>query len=279
MVLTHWKNFQIYCLMIDILMFHRVLPKSKIEVNDAYFIRGTLISQERLEKVILKYLKNNYSFKTISNLENSSSINQVALTFDDGYTDNYLYVKPILEKHKIKATFYPVIGYCKEQEIAPLDYYYQYVNENIEKDKKENWIIGKQKKDFITLSINQQKEFLKTLFETKHSKNEVSYMSVKELKELDNLGHEIGGHSMYHDIYTKLNKNEILQDIQQTKQLLSEIGVNISSYAYTDGQYNSTIIDLLKSENIKYACAIKSKKLTENLNLELERKFITENSK
>lgn len=263
--------------MIDILMFHRVLPKSKIDINDAYFIRGTLISQERLEKVILEYKNNDFTFKTVSNFENDSNTNQVILTFDDGYTDNYLYAKPILDKHNIKATFYPVIGYCKERKIAPLDYYYQYVNENINISQKENWIKGEQKKNFIGLSVNQQKEFLKTLFKSNNSKNEVSYMSIKELQELDNLGHEIGGHSMYHDIYTRLNEKEILKDIQKTKYLFSEIGIKIKSYAYTDGQYNSTVINILKNENIKYSCAIKSRKLTKNKNFELERKFVTEN--
>jgi peptidoglycan/xylan/chitin deacetylase (PgdA/CDA1 family) len=263
--------------MIDILMFHRVLPKSKIDINDAYFIRGTLISQERLEKVILEYLKNDYCFKTISNLDNNSNSNQVALTFDDGYTDNYLYVKPILEKHNIRATFYPVIGYCKEQKIAPLDYYYQYVNENIEIDKKENWIVGEQKKIFLDLSINQQKEFLKPLLKNNYSKNKVSYMTVKQLQKLNNLGHEIGGHSFYHDIYLKLNTEEILHDIQKTKLILSQIGIDINSYAYTDGQYNLSTIEWLKKENIKNACVIKSKSITENKNYELERKFVTEN--
>jgi len=263
--------------MIDILMFHRVLPKSKIDINDAYFIRGTLISQERLEKVIIEYLKNDYSFETISNIDNDSDFNQVALTFDDGYTDNYLYVKPILEKYNIKATFYPVIGYCKEREIAPLDYYYHYVNENIALDKKENWITGKQKKTFLNCSVNQQKEFIKTLLNSIGLRNKVSYMSIKQLQNLNNLGYEIGGHSMYHDIYTRLNPKEILQDIQKTKFLLSKIGIDIKSYAYTDGQYNTTTIEILKSENIKYACAITSKKLTENVSFELERKFVTEN--
>jgi len=263
--------------MIDILMFHRVLPKSKIDINDAYLIRGTLVSQERLEKVILEYLKNDYCFKTISNLDNDSEVNQVALTFDDGYTDNYLYAKPILEKHNIKATFYPVIGYCKERKIAPLDYYYHYVNDKIALDKKEDWITGEQKKTFLNYSITQQKEFIKTLINTNDLKNSVSYMTIKQLKDLNSLGHEIGGHSMFHDIYTRLKPNEILQDVQQTKYLLSEIGIDIKSYAYTDGQYNSTTIEILKNENINNACAIKSKNLTENVSFELERKFVTEN--
>jgi len=263
--------------MIEILMFHRVLPKSKIDFNDAYFIRGTLISQERLEKLILEYLRNDYSFKTISNLDDAPNTSQVALTFDDGYTDNYLYAKPILEKYNIKATFYPVIGYCKERKIAPLDYYYHYVNENITLDKKDDWITGKQKIIFLSYSITQQEEFIKTLINSNNLRNNVSYMSINQLQDLSSLGHEIGGHSMYHDIYTKLSTEDIFQDIQQTKQALFEIGIEIESYAYTDGQYNSTIVEILKNKNIKYACAIKSKKLTDYGSFELERKFITEN--
>lgn len=257
-------------------MFHRILPVSEIDTNDAYFIRGTLISQERLEEVILEYLENDYSFETISNIDNNSCKNQVALTFDDGYTDNYLYAKPILDKHNIKGSFYPIIGYCKESTIAPLDTYYHYVNKKIAKEEKENWITGKQKKSFISLSISQQKEFLKTIVKGSDSENKLSYMTLKELQELDYSGHEIGGHSMYHDIYTQLSESQISKDIKQTKQCLSEIGIEINSYAYTDGQYNLKVIRALKHENIKYACAIKSKKITDNKNYELERKFITE---
>lgn len=262
--------------MTEILMFHRVLPKKEININDAYFIRGTLISQERLESVIIKYLKEGFTFKTICDLEKNTNSKQVALTFDDGYLDNYLYVKPILEKYNINATFYPIIGYCIEQTIAPLDYYYHYVNENIEAFDKENWITGKQKKEFLNCPIKKQQAFIDRLFLNK-PQTDVSYMSSIQLQELQELGHEIGGHSYYHDIYTKLTKGEVLADIQKTKKALFQIGLNINSYAYTDGQYNPDVIEVLKKENIDYSCAIKSNELEKDNNYELERQFVTEN--
>ena len=264
--------------MIDILMFHRVLPKKEININDAYFIRGTLISQERLEGVIVKYLKDGYTFKTISTLAKNVELKQVALTFDDGYLDNYLYAKPILEKHNIRATFYPIVGYCLEQTVAPLDYYYHYVNEAVSKNDKDNWITGNQKKEFISLSIIQQKEFIKKLFVSKPMTS-VSYMPTPYLQELLYLGHEIGGHSYYHDIYTRLNKKQVLQDVQKTKKAFLQLGINIKSYAYTDGQYNTETIEILKKENIDYSCAIKSNNLSKVNAFELERQFVTEELK
>jgi len=263
--------------MIDILMFHRVLPKTKIKDNDVYFYRGTLISQERLEEVILQYLNLGYTFNTVSGLDRESNVKQVVLSFDDGYLDNYLYAKPILEKYNINATFYPVIGYCKEQKNAPLDYYYHYILENIDSKDRASWVVGKKKKAFLNLSMSKQENYIKDLFTKVPINTEVSYLTLDQIQELHELGHEIGGHSYSHEIYTLLSPLEILEDIQTTRQTFSQIGINISSFAYTDGQYNLTTIESLKKENIKYACAIKSVNISTDKDFEIERVFVTEN--
>lgn len=261
--------------MTEVLMFHRVLPKSLIDINDAYFIRGTLISVELLERQIIKYLGLGYIFKTVSNLQEEQTDNTVVLTFDDGYLDNYTYVKPVLEKYDVKATFYPIIGYCKEQKVAPLDVYYHYVNQNVLIENKRNWIIGSQKKEFLNLSIQEQKQFVQRLF-NEEVEVSLSYMEESHIIDLQEQGHEIGGHSYYHDIYPKLNTEQIIRDIKKTKHALLEIGVEIKSYAYTDGQYNSEVIDILKKENIVFSCAIQSNNLMEDSNYEIGRKFVAE---
>jgi peptidoglycan/xylan/chitin deacetylase (PgdA/CDA1 family)/arylamine N-acetyltransferase len=251
------------------------MPNSLIDINDAYFIRGTLISVELLEKKIVEYLELGYVFTTVSDMRENQSDNIVVLTFDDGYLDNYTYVKPVLEKYNVKATFYPIVGYCKEQKVAPLDVYYHYINQNVLIENKRSWIVGKRKKKFLDLSIQEQNQFVQTLFNT-DVEVPASYMNDSHIIELQNLGHEIGGHSYYHDIYTKLNKDEILRDIQKTKKAFLQIGIDIKSYAYTDGQYNTDVIHILKKENIDYSCAIKSKNLMGDCNYEIEREFVAE---
>lgn len=49
-------------------------------------------------------IKMNYFFKSWHSQENTS--NQIALTFDDGPSDNSLKILEILKKHQVKATFF-----------------------------------------------------------------------------------------------------------------------------------------------------------------------------
>lgn len=261
--------------MIEILMFHRVLPKKEIEVDDAYFIRGILISTQRLEAVIQSYLRNGFIFKTIADIDYNSKQNQLALTFDDGHIDHFLHALPILEKYSVKATFYPVITYCKEQRIAPLDSYYHYVNTCIPLDKKNSWITGKQKQEFLALRVAEQEIFIENLIQK--SENKVSYMTIEQLKTIKNLQHQIGGHSMYHDIYTQMSQGEIFDDVKNTKDEFAKIGIDINSYAYPNGDYNLDSILALEQNGIQTACVIKSQNLTKNINYELERRFVKEN--
>jgi peptidoglycan/xylan/chitin deacetylase (PgdA/CDA1 family) len=258
-------------------MFHRVLPKGQIKSNNAYFIRGTMISQERLENVIKSYLNNSFAFKTLNELKLDNTQREVVLTFDDGYLDNYLYALPILNKYNIKATFYPIIGNNVEQVLSPLDYYYHYVDINIPANEKESWITGKIKSTFRNLEVKKQKQYISELFNHHLPNIDIKYMSILQLLELHKMGHEIGGHSYYHDIYTNLSNQDIHQDIKNTITAFKNINIDIKTYAYTDGQYNIDTINYLLDYNIDKACAIKSINIYNNPNFELERKFVKEN--
>jgi len=259
----------------EILMFHRILPAQLIEENNPYFLRGTLISTNRLEAVIKDYLDRGYSFLPLSNLFSSKSEKNISLTFDDGYSDNFFYALPILEKYKLQATFYPIIGYCLSQEIAPLDQYYEYVKTSITPINYSDWIDGRIKQEFLALSIPNQRKYISNLRDGK-SKPNVKYMTRDQLNSLSTFGHEIGAHSYRHDIYTRLRDEEIIDDIEATMRGFKSIGLSPVSFAYPDGRYNERIIGHIQDAGFQNACAVKSHKNIKNARYELERKFVTE---
>jgi peptidoglycan/xylan/chitin deacetylase (PgdA/CDA1 family) len=59
----------------------------------------------------IKILKSTYKIVSLDEvldcvINGKCHKNAVAITFDDGYADNYIYAYPILKKHKVKATLF-----------------------------------------------------------------------------------------------------------------------------------------------------------------------------
>jgi len=89
-----------------ILMYHRILPEKLLEKDLGL---GLAVSCENFEKQILA-LKSKYKIVSmdtfLENIRKKNSEFMIAITFDDGYKDNFTYAFPILKKHKIPALIY-----------------------------------------------------------------------------------------------------------------------------------------------------------------------------
>jgi len=91
-----------------VLMYHRI----GTPVSDPWNLS---VSPENFEQH-LKVLKNNYSVvstdELVEKLKTKNIKNRsVAITFDDGYLDNFTIAKPILEKYSLPATFFITDSY------------------------------------------------------------------------------------------------------------------------------------------------------------------------
>jgi len=89
---------------LTILMYHSVNPTYHNSVSPASFEKQ------------LQYLLSNFDVISIYELiaclkgEKGLDRNSIALTFDDGYEDNYLYAYPILKKYGCQATIFVCTG-------------------------------------------------------------------------------------------------------------------------------------------------------------------------
>lgn len=82
-----------------VIMFHQVNPNVPAS--------GMNTPPEKFEQFLQLLVKQNSQFKFVSELDmNNHQPNQVAISFDDGFLDNYQYAFPLLKKYNAKATIY-----------------------------------------------------------------------------------------------------------------------------------------------------------------------------
>jgi len=270
--------------MVRVLMLHRILPEKLITKPNAYSTFGTLISQEYFEFFLSCLTDNGFQFVTVSEITQHNDTDKlVALTFDDGYSDNFEFALPSLQKFNASATFFPVVNPCKDNSVLPLDIYYQCVDEmELTEEKRNDFISGDTKKKFYWSDPELQKEFLKTSFQKLLTQNRVSYLRPDQIKFLADSGFEIGSHSVTHSILTAeyMNESKINFELKQSKIYLEGItGKPVNSFCFPSGYYNSKAIELAKENGYTSVCLIKKNQNEEVQALpSFERIFIKPNS-
>jgi peptidoglycan/xylan/chitin deacetylase (PgdA/CDA1 family) len=244
-----------------VLMFHRVLPEKQIIQPNAYSTFGTLISQEYFENVLSILKDNEFQFVTVSELTKRNNNNKlIAITFDDGYSDNFEFALPSLLKFNATATFFPVVNPCKNNTVLPLDIYYQCIDElNLSEPQRTEYINGATKRNFYWEEPEKQMEMLNSIFKTLPQKNRVSFMSAEQLKELSDKGFEIGSHGMTHSLLIAdyMNQEKVLNELQKSKQWLEAIsGKPVVAYCFPSGRYNAKMIELAKQVGYTSTCLV-----------------------
>lgn len=74
---------------------------------------------------------------------------------------------------------------------------------------------------------------------------------------------EVGGHGFTHNVLTELSKREKEEEIQKSKEELSElVGQKIRGFAYPKGYYDEETIEILKRKEFKYARTVEDGELT-----------------
>lgn len=188
----------------------------------------------------LKYLSKKYHFISMDYLVDalykkdflSMPKNAMVITFDDGHKKNSdsFYV---FEKYNLKPTIY-----CCSNIVGTKHVYW--------------WNSLNNKTDSLLYKKMSNKDRLKTLkdennYSTDYESTSVQSLSLEDLKYFKNIG-VIGSHTRNHPILTQCTKEELLDEIQGSKnELEQKINTNISHFAYPNGDYNEEIVDIVKN--------------------------------
>ena len=202
-----------------------------------------------------------------------------AITFDDGFENNYSLAVPVLEKYRTPAVFYVSTNLIDNNYMTWIDKI-EYCIDNVSKIE-----INLPWNDIsIKLTNNQSKikclnqirknvklnpnkynpdKIIETVFE-QCSKVQISSNNHILDKKMNwnqiNLIHnhplfEIGGHSHNHVSLGSINSKDLKEEVGQSIKLLTEKGkINLEHYSYPEGQendYSDEVILLLETYGIK----------------------------
>lgn len=163
----------------------------------------------------LNWLKENgWEFVFVSELKNGTGRKQVALTFDDGYRDNFLTADPIMKKYDAKATLYLVTDRH---------------DRDWSSSKKEHHDEGE------------------LMAEPKLLDEDVDQMVRSQRWEL-------GGHTVTHANLLRLDMEQCYTEIQQCRTGLEEaFGIKVMSFAYPFGLFEDRHVELVNKVGFQFA--------------------------
>lgn len=256
-----------------IIMYHGVDLRGNKKFNQRH------ISIKDFEKQIL-WMKKNFNIISVEDYFNNN-INpkkfNVAITFDDGYLNNYKYALPILEKNQIPAKFY-ITGLNntkhKLQWGDTLNFMQKLYPDNT--FNIDNYTFIKKGNDFVEKTSNKRLSYYcrNTNYNFKEKLNQIliekvdiekdelldywKLMNEKQIKEIsDSEFVSIGSHGWYHNNLSNINIKDSEKEIIDSKKYLENITKKeISSIAYPDGSYSKEIKLAALKAGFKYQLAV-----------------------
>lgn len=184
-----------------------------------------------------------------------------AITFDDGFENNYSIARPILKEFNIPATFYVTTDFIESNRMSWIDRieyvielsdqgrfeiqdkFYSFTNE-IESKKNLLNEIRKQLKsqknidlDSVATHIQNQLGFKQILSSDDPLDKKMNWQQVSELNN-DSLC-IIGGHTHTHPVLSNLSDEDSKKEIKTSLEIIhNKIGLQCHHYSYPEGLFN-----------------------------------------
>lgn len=179
----------------------------------------------------------------------------IALTFDDGYENNYTNAFPLLKKYGFPATMFAISNCVLDDEMLTWYDYLDFVKHDLDPKKivttkKLNSIA--ELKDFVkTLNISDRQTLFKEIqkqvniadYKGKLPREFWKLMNPAQLRELAASGLiEVAAHTNNHPNLAEIKIEDAREEVTRCKQLLeATIDKEVKSIAFPDGSYNDEV--------------------------------------
>lgn len=219
------------------------------------------VSPQFLEKTIIKYKKQGFSFVSLDELseiivsEKTPEHPFIAFTIDDGYLDNYTEALPVFERQQVPFTIFVATDFIDQKAILWWDILEDLIlkNDSIHIGGKEfrcrtfqeKWDVFRiLRKIILCFDPMKLKEALVELFSYYNidwfepiRRQAMNWEQVKTISQHPLC--TIGGHTVSHTVLNQLSEEEFRQEVSKgIEKLQAAIGKPIHHFAYPYGSPN-----------------------------------------
>ena len=270
---------------LTILTYHRVLP---LHEALAYSFPSMVMPRDIFEAQMAYLARNNtvLAFPEAIRLLQRGQLPRraVAVTFDDGYRDNYEHAWPILKKHGIPATFFVVTGALDRS----LRLWWDVVAEDIQQLSRRSlpqsngehslpaWLVSLLKRSHDSSPQTLAQEVVQRLNSLPCRERQQSLeglhalaglapdqppdlmMTWDQVQDLQRCGMQIGAHTVTHAFLDELEEERVRQEIEGGIERIQErLGVRPHLLAYPRGRFAESLRELLQQAGIEAAVTTK----------------------
>jgi peptidoglycan/xylan/chitin deacetylase (PgdA/CDA1 family) len=257
-----------------ILAYHRVLRAK--DLDESFIQPGMYVLEDVFEKQ-MRFLKDAFEIVPLADLLArwrtgtwDRRARYCAITFDDGWLDNYLHAYPILRRYGIPATiFLPTAfigtqarfwwdeltwllrrcwstrqGGQRSEDLSRLLGRYAWLAQLDGESTGErlDWIVEKFK-DVPEQEICDWVEATRCALDLK-APEQRALVNWQEVAEMSGCGISFGSHSSTHRILTRLSREEIRKELRDSFDSLSQQPIrSIPVFCYPNGDYNRDVVE------------------------------------
>ena len=262
-----------------ILYYHRVA-----DVDDDYIGMPDLTVSVDNFRNQLKFIKEEFDvvplWQMIDGVEKGKGFpnREIAITFDDGYYDNYRNAFPILKEFRIPATIFVTTGhiggndmfwwdkiaYLKkwdllEELVMNIPRMIREGNTGRIPDLSGNGVDPVKVIHMMKLAGRTNREKIFSLMDRLAARNFSTdkkrvFLSWDEIREMKNHGIDICSHTHTHPVLTELDSDELRDELLTSRNMICEVcGEQQIGFAYPDGWFDERVKKLVIESGYRYA--------------------------
>lgn len=246
---------------LTVVTLHRVLPATELA---RYPFPGLAVTPEELDWLV-NLLSRWYVVGPLTESWDAHRSSEptarprLALTFDDGQWDNIGHAAPVLARAGVRATFYVPVDAVNEGDVLWHDRmaYALATHRSEGRDARptlaEHGLVGADGGASIPSLVEEAKSLdpsardalVTTLVDQAGPAGSAPewgrLMTWDEIRQLDQAGHEIGSHSMSHELLPQLDADRVAFEVTRSREAIEEqIQKPVESFCYPNGSHDPT---------------------------------------